>query len=64
MIRKEDFVVMKALNQRGIYQKDIAEELGVSPKTVSRALKRGSATHRERKKRGSQLDAYTARIDY
>lgn len=63
MIRKEDFVVMKALNQRGIYQKDIAEELGVSPKTVSRALKRGSAPQRERKKRGSQLDAYTATID-
>lgn len=63
MIRKEDFVVMKALSRRGIYQKDIADELGVSPKTVIRALKRGSARQRERKKRGSQLDSYKATID-
>jgi transposase len=63
MIRKEDFVVMKALNQRGIYLKDIAEELGVHPKTVSRALKRGSAPKRERQKRASQLDAHKATID-
>lgn len=63
MIRKEDFMVMKALNQRGVYLKDIADELGVNPKTVSRALKRGSAPKRERPKRGSQLDAYTATID-
>lgn len=63
MIRKEDFVVMKTLNQRGVYLKDIAEELGVHPKTVSRALKRGSAPRRERRKRGSQLDAHIATID-
>ncbi len=63
MIRKEDYMVMKALHQRGVYVKDIAKELKVHPKTVSRALKRGSAPERERKKRGSQLDAYRATID-
>jgi transposase len=63
MIRKEDFVVMKSLYQRGIYIKDIAEELGVHPKTVSRALKRNSAPNHERKSRGSQLAAHTATID-
>lgn len=50
MIRKEDFMVMKALYQRGVYLKDIADELGVHPRTVRRALKRNSAPERERKK--------------
>lgn len=63
MIRKEDFMVMKALHQRGVYLKDIADELGVHPKTVGRALKRNSAPERERKKRGSQLEDHKATID-
>ena len=51
MIRKEEFVVIQTLHKRGVYQKDIAEELQVHPKTVSRALKRpggrrGSASPR------------------
>jgi len=32
---------IKAEIAKGIYQKDIAREFGVHPKTVSRALKRG-----------------------
>lgn len=63
MIGKEDFAVIKALEQRGVYRKDIAEQLGVHPKTVSRALKRNGAPKAERKKRGSKLDAYKATID-
>jgi transposase len=63
MISKEDFAVIKSLDQRGVYQKDIAHELGVHPRTVSRALKRGSAPERERKKRGSKLDAHKAKVD-
>ncbi len=63
MIGKEEFAVIKALEQRGIYLKDIAEQLGVHPKTVSRALKRNRACKPERKKRGSKLDAYKAHID-
>ena len=50
MLSKEDFAVIKALNRRGVYQKDIAEQLGVHPKTVSRVLKRGTAPVREKKR--------------
>jgi len=63
MISKEDFAVIKSLDQRGVYLKDIANELGVHPRTVSRALKRGSAAQRERKKYSSKLDAYKAEVD-
>ena len=44
MIRKEDYMKIQVLADRGVYQKDIAEELGIHPKTVSRALARKSAT--------------------
>lgn len=37
MLTNEDYAVIKALSQRGVYQKDIAAQLGVHPKTVSRA---------------------------
>ena len=63
MLRKEDFAVIKALDQRGVFLKDIAAEVGVHPRTVSRALKRGSAPERERKKRGSKLDEYKEKVD-
>ena len=63
MLRKEDFAVIKALNERGVYQKDIAEQLGVHPKTVRRALQRGSAPRRQRKRRGSKLEPYQTTID-
>ena len=63
MLHKEDFAVIKALHERGVYQKDIAEQLGVHPKTVSRALKRDSAPARQRAKRGEKLDAYKATVD-
>lgn len=63
MIGKEDFAVIKALEQRGVYLKDIAEQLGVHPKTVRRALKRNGAPRAERKKRGSKLDLYKSTID-
>jgi transposase len=63
MLSKEDFAVIKALKQRGVYQKDIAEQLDVHPKTVSRALKRGEAPVRQRRHRPQKLDAYKARVD-
>ena len=63
MLRKEDFTVIKALHQRGVYQTDIAAELGVHPKTVSRALERGSAPHPPRPARGTKLDPYKAKVD-
>src|SRR5512135_741401 len=63
MLRKEDFAVIKALHEHGVYQKDIAEQLGVHPKTVSRALKREGAPSRKRAKRGEKLDAYKPTVD-
>jgi transposase len=63
MLNKENFAVIKALSKRGVYQKDIAAELGVHPKTVSRALKRGAAPEKKRKKKGSKLDPFKEKID-
>lgn len=63
MLSKEDYLMIKALHERGVYQKDIAEELGVHPKTVSRALKRQRAPSNGRRQRGSKLDPYKGRVD-
>jgi hypothetical protein len=60
MLRKEDFAVIKALHHRGVYQRDVAAELGMHSKTVSRALKLGTAPHSPRPPRGSKLDPYRA----
>ena len=43
--------------------KDIAAELGVHPRTVSRALRRGSAPERSRPPRPSKLDPYKPTVD-
>lgn len=63
MLKKEDYTVIKALAEHGVYQKDIAEKLRVHPKTVSRALKRGGAPERTRKAKASKLEPYKATID-
>ena len=63
MIGKEDFAVIQTLHQRGMYHKDIAEELHVHPKTVSRALQRRGAPAREWVRRGSKLDVHKAKVD-
>jgi transposase len=63
MLRKEDFAVIKALKKRDVYVKDIAAELGVHPKTVSRALRRGSAPSPAGRRRASKLDPYKATVD-
>jgi len=56
-------MVIKALNKRGVYQTDIAAELGIHPKTVSRALKRDGPPEGQRRRRGSKLDPYKAQVD-
>lgn len=56
-------MMIKALSERGVYQKDIAEQLGVHPKTVSRALKRGKAPVREAKRQESKLEPYKPLVD-
>ena len=63
MLAKEDFMVIQALAQRGVYQRDIAETVGVHPKTVQRALKRGAAPRPQTRRRPSLLDPYQAQID-
>lgn len=63
MLKKEDFAVIKALAKRGVYQKDIAAELGVHPKTVRRALQRGSAPAPKRPSRQSKLDPFKPLVD-
>jgi transposase len=63
VISKEDYAVIKSLEQRGVYLKDIAAEIGVHPRTVRRALKRDGAPVYERKKRTSKLDPYKAKVD-
>jgi transposase len=63
MLRKEDFAVIEALNKRGVYLKDIAEELEVHPRTVKRALERGGAPKPERKLCSSKLEPYKAKVD-
>jgi transposase len=63
MLNKEDYAVIKALKQRGVYNKDIAAEIGVHPKTVSRALKRGSEPQRPSAERESKLEPYKATVD-
>ncbi len=35
MLRREDWMEIKTLAESGEYQKDIAEQLGIGPKTVT-----------------------------
>lgn len=63
MLKKEDLAVIKALNQHGVYIKDIAAELGVHPKTVSRAIQRETAPTPPRKAKTSKLAPYQAKVD-
>jgi transposase len=63
MLSKEDYAVIKALKQRGVYVKDIAAELEVHPKTVSRVLKREGAPQRAQSERESKLEPYKGLID-
>ena len=63
MLRKEDFMVMHALAQRGLYLCDIAKQVGVHPRTVPRALARGGAPAPRSTRWRSRLDPYRADID-
>jgi transposase len=63
MLTKEDYAVINALSKRGVYHTDIAAELGVHPKTIRRALKRGGAPSPTRQRRGSKLDPFKPLVD-
>ncbi len=64
MLSKEDWMEIKAQVEKGVYLKDIAEELGVHPKTVSRALQReGPPSGKRPGARVSKLDPFKPLID-
>lgn len=63
MLKKEDFAVIKALAENGVYQKDIAEKMNVHPKTISRALKPGRMARKARPEKESKLESYKPVID-
>jgi transposase len=64
MLSKGDWMYIKAQIERGVYKKDIAEKLGVHPRTVRRALRRGGASSGKRPgARGSKLDPYKREVD-
>jgi transposase len=49
--------------QRGVYLCDIAQQLGVHPRTVRRALQGGGPPRRRGGRRGSVLDPYRPAVD-
>jgi transposase len=63
MISKEDYMKIEVLHEHGLYQKDIAEEMGIHPKTVSRALKRQRAPQRAERQAESKLGPYKMQVD-
>lgn len=64
MLNKEDWMQIQAQIEKGVYQKDVAQQLGVSPRTVRRALTRGGAPPGKRPRaRRSKLDAFKPMID-
>src|SRR5437867_3815638 len=63
MLRKEDLVEIQALAKAGVYQRDIAAQLGVHPKTVSRALALGSAPAGKRARGFVKLGRFVERVD-
>ena len=64
MLKREDYLMIQEKFTKGVYIKDIAAELGVHPKTVRRALKRGNApSGRRPRARRSKLDPFKAQID-
>lgn len=63
MLTKEDYMHIKQQHDRGVYKKDIAHELGVSTKTVSRAIGQGSAPPGKRPLTSSKIDPFKPAID-
>jgi hypothetical protein len=64
VLRRRDWRMIQERLRQGAYIKDVAAELGVHPRTVSRALKRGDAPPgRPRSGRQSKLDPYKTAID-
>ena len=64
MLTQEDYWMIKELHEQGLYRKDIADRLGVHPKTVTRALKQGDApSRRRRRQKYVKLKPYLGKVD-
>lgn len=64
VLTEEDYWMIQERLDQGVYVKDIAAELGVHSKTVSRAVKRGGAPRRSRsREKHRKLAPFTAQID-
>ena len=64
MLTQEDFWMIQDLRKQGIYLNDIADRLGVHPKTVSRAIRRGGPPDRSRKRpKYTKLEPYLDKVD-
>lgn len=64
MLSREDYLMITERKAQGAYNKDIARELGVHPKTVCRALKRGAEPPPRRSGvRPTKLDPFKEQID-
>ena len=64
MLNKEDWMIIKAQKEQGVYIKDIAAGLGVHPRTVRRALQRSGPPQRKKPlARRCKLDPYKDQID-
>ena len=64
MLKKEDWMDITTQKDKGIYIKDIAAELGMHPKTVSRALLRdGPPSGKRPGAHKSKLDPYKTIVD-
>lgn len=64
MLTEEDYWMIQDQLEKGVYVKDIAADLGVHPRTVSRAVRRGGAPSKSRKRtRYAKLAPYLTQID-
>ena len=64
MLRKGDWMEIRARVEKGMYRKDVAEQLGIHPRTVRRALARGGPPTGDRPNaRHSKLDPFKDFID-
>lgn len=63
MLKREDYLMIQEKVSKGVYLRDIAAELGVHPRTVRRALKRGGTPGEKRPRaRRSKLDPYKSTV--
>ena len=58
MITLEDWVMIKHMHKQGVPKTRIASELGLDPKTVSKAINEDKTPDGKRQSRGSILDPY------